>query len=233
MPQKLKDEVKDRIVNAALDLILESGFNNADMRSIAKKAGITHGNLYRYFKSKDDLISYITQPLIESMNEVLTYQTSGTLKIYDENINDFIKLESQNSTQTIFENLGVIVFETVRTFYAKGKQNPKAMKVVLQNNIIRDNIISWLKSIGAKTFSDIYGLSHISQENAFVFTVALEGFVFGFVEGIATILKNCLESEQSTFEKIIKSYIDLQLQCLHIATIKQIETGNITLKSEE
>ncbi len=233
MPQKLKEEVKGRIINAALDLILESGFSNADMRSIAKKAGITHGNLYRYFKSKDDLISYITQPLIDSMNEVLTFKTSGTLKIYDENINDFIKFESQNSIEDIFENLSVIIFETVKIFHTKGKQNPKAMKVVLQNNIIRDNIISWLKSIGEKSFSDIYGLSHIFQENAFVFSVALEGFVFGFFEGIATILNNCLESEQSSFEKIIKSYIDIQLHCLQIVTMKQIEEGNITLKRED
>ncbi len=233
MPQKLKEEVKDRIINAALDLILESGFVNADMRSIAKKAGITHGNLYRYFKSKDDLMSYITQPLIDSMNEILTAQTSGTLKIYDENINDFIKLESQRSTEAIFENLGVIIFENVEIFYLKGKQNPKAMRVVLQNNILRDNIIDWLKTIGVKSFNDIYGLNNISSEDSFVFSIALEGFASGFCKGIAVILENCLEIDQSTFEKSIKTYIHLQLQCLKLATIKQIETGNITLKNEE
>ncbi len=233
MPQKLKEDVKDRIINAALDLILELGFNSADMRSIAKKAGITHGNLYRYFKSKDDLISYITQPLIDSMNEVLTAQTKGTLKIYDDNINDFIKLESQNNTKAIFENLGDIVFENVKIFYIQGKQNPKAMRVVLQNNIIRDNIINWLKIIGVKSFNDIYGLNNISPEDAFVFSVSLDGFTSGFCKGIAVILENCLESDQNTFEKIIKNYIHLQLQCLQLATIKQLETGNITLKNEE
>ncbi len=233
MPQKLKEEVKNRIINAALDLMLQSGFNNVDMRSIAGKAGITHGNLYRYFKSKDDLISYITQPLIDSMNEVLTFQTGGTLKIYDDNINDFIKLESQNSTEEIFEDLGVLVFETVKTFYIKGKQNPKAMKVVMQNNILRNNISEWLKTVGVKSLNDIYGFNNISPENSFVFSVALEGFVYGFFEGIAVILNNCLDSDLYSFEIIIKSYIDLHLQCLQIAAIKQIETGNITLKSEE
>ncbi len=232
MPQKLKEEVKDRIINAALDLMLEAGFNNADMRSIAKKADITHGNLYRYFKSKDDLISCITQPLIDSMNEVLTVQTGGTLKIYDENINDFIELESQNSSDEILENLADIVFENVRIFYIKGKQHPKAMKVVIQNKLIHNNIIDWLKTIGIKSFSNIYGLNDTSAENIFVVSVTLEGFVYGFFEGIAVILNNCLESDLDTFERIIKNYIHLQLQCLQFATLKQIETGNLVLKSE-
>ncbi len=233
MPQKLKQEVKDRIINAALDLILESGFNNADMRSIAKNAGITHGNLYRYFKSKDDLMSYLTQPLLNSMNELLTFQTSGTIKIFDDNINDFMKMESQYSTETIFENISVIIFENVKVFYIKGKQNPKAMRVILQNNILLDNIINWLKDIGLKGFKDVFDLNSITQEEAYVFSVLLESFATGFCKGIAVILENNLENDNITFEKTLKRYIHLQLQYLQLVTIKQIETNNTPLKREE
>ncbi|MDK2867787.1 MAG: hypothetical protein PWP51_1995 [Clostridiales bacterium] len=63
--QYLKDDVRERIVDAALDEFVEKGFNNASMREIAQRAQITVGNIYRYFKNKEDLLKQSLSPLIE------------------------------------------------------------------------------------------------------------------------------------------------------------------------
>ena len=55
MPQKLKEEVRARMLASAEDVFAESGYAGATMAAIAKGAGISAGNLYRYFASKDDL----------------------------------------------------------------------------------------------------------------------------------------------------------------------------------
>ncbi len=232
MAQKLKEEVKDRIIDSALDLMLEVGFNNADMRSIAKKANITHGNLYRYFKNKEDLITYITQPLIDSMNEILTKQTGGTLKVFDDDIQNFIEAEAQKNPDEIYERISTLAFENVRAFFVKGKEHPKAMKIVLQDNIMKENITNWTKNIAAKGFYEIYDINNISNDNLFVFDVILNAFACGFCESISSILKSCLELSPNEFDLIVKNYIDIQLKCLKYAAAEQIKIGTFKLKSE-
>ena len=44
-----------RIIQAATEEFLEKGFQNASTRSIAARAGITSGGLYRHFKDKEEM----------------------------------------------------------------------------------------------------------------------------------------------------------------------------------
>jgi AcrR family transcriptional regulator len=54
--QKPKDEVRVRILEAALDLFAERGYRAASVPEIARAAGTAVGNLYRYFPSKEALL---------------------------------------------------------------------------------------------------------------------------------------------------------------------------------
>lgn len=53
----LKTEKRDEIVKASLELIAEHGFHGAPMAMIAERAGVGAGTIYRYFESKDILIT--------------------------------------------------------------------------------------------------------------------------------------------------------------------------------
>ena len=48
MAQILKEEVRIRIENAAINQLIKNGMHKTNMRDIAKEAGITPGNLYRF-----------------------------------------------------------------------------------------------------------------------------------------------------------------------------------------
>lgn len=52
MAQVLKDEVQERIAAAALDVFAAKGFSAAGLAEIARLAGISTGNVYRYFENK-------------------------------------------------------------------------------------------------------------------------------------------------------------------------------------
>lgn len=52
-----KQDKRDEIVRAALELIAEHGFHGAPMAMIADKAGVGAGTIYRYFENKDVLIN--------------------------------------------------------------------------------------------------------------------------------------------------------------------------------
>ena len=60
--QYLKNEIREKIISAALKEFKEYGYLEANMRSIARRSGITVGNIYRYFRSKDALFKEIMEP---------------------------------------------------------------------------------------------------------------------------------------------------------------------------
>lgn len=68
--QVLKDEVRNSIHHAALIEFQEKGFKNASMRSIAERGGMTVGNLYRYFASKEDLFYAVISPAYHKIIEL-------------------------------------------------------------------------------------------------------------------------------------------------------------------
>ena len=71
MAQKLKDELRQAIIEAAKEEFLQKGYENASMRSIAAKADITVGNIYRYFENKEDLNIHILAETSQDMTKIL------------------------------------------------------------------------------------------------------------------------------------------------------------------
>ena len=52
----MKNEGKQRIIEAAQRLIAEQGVEKTSMRLIAERAGLTTGAIYYYYKSKEELL---------------------------------------------------------------------------------------------------------------------------------------------------------------------------------
>ncbi len=50
------EETRERILNAALKLFRDRGFEAATMRDIAEEAGVATGAAYYYFPSKDAIV---------------------------------------------------------------------------------------------------------------------------------------------------------------------------------
>lgn len=53
--QKRSIETKDKIIEAGFELICNDGFYNTNTSKIAKKAGVSTGIIYQYFKDKRDI----------------------------------------------------------------------------------------------------------------------------------------------------------------------------------
>lgn len=62
--QILKDDVRLEILKQARREFQEKGFRKASLRAIASSAGMTVGNIYRYFMSKDELFRELLTPVI-------------------------------------------------------------------------------------------------------------------------------------------------------------------------
>lgn len=71
-------EMRRKIQTAALDLFDREGFENVSVESIAQAAGCSVGNIYHYFKSKDELALQVTDNVDEAYRELE--------QMYDEDI---------------------------------------------------------------------------------------------------------------------------------------------------
>ena len=69
-----KKESKEKRINditdAAMEIFLKKGYENTTMESIAKKAGISKGGLYHYFKSKDMILMFVNQKISEEIEKI-------------------------------------------------------------------------------------------------------------------------------------------------------------------
>ena len=65
---KDKTESHKRVIVAAMQEFMEKGFQNASTRSIAARAGMTSGGLYRHFKDKEDIFAELVEPAVKEFN---------------------------------------------------------------------------------------------------------------------------------------------------------------------
>jgi AcrR family transcriptional regulator len=64
-------KTRDRILDVALDLFVEQGFDGTSLRQIAERLGITKAALYYHFASKDDILMALHMRLHEFGQELI------------------------------------------------------------------------------------------------------------------------------------------------------------------
>jgi len=79
-----KENTKQKIKDAAIELFSKKGYDGTGMRSIAKKAGIAVSVLYYYFPNKENMYDNI---VINFFDEIIT----GTKSFIENNSNKNLK----------------------------------------------------------------------------------------------------------------------------------------------
>ncbi len=74
MPQVKKSSVSNGILEAAYALFAEKDYRATSMPDIASRAGITPGNIYRYYKSKFKLFYGVLEPWLNGQLNALEAQ---------------------------------------------------------------------------------------------------------------------------------------------------------------
>lgn len=136
--QVLKEEIKSNILLSAKILFLKDGFQKTSMQAIADKVGISKGNLYNYYKNKEDIFEIL---VFSSVNKL----DSFTKKFIDTNF---------NMRDNSFSNL--LVEQTIKLYDEK-----EGLQLVLDSSagtkyesIIGNAIQVLAKKISYKVFRD-------------------------------------------------------------------------------
>ncbi len=81
-----KDEIRNKINEAALEEFLVAGYSQSSMRNIAAAAGITVGNIYSYFSSKEHLFESLLADTLDELHHLISIEVSGDDPVSSYNI---------------------------------------------------------------------------------------------------------------------------------------------------
>jgi AcrR family transcriptional regulator len=91
-PAETTPNTRDRILDVALELFTEQGFDATSLRQIAERLGVTKAALYYHFESKDDILMALHMRLHEFGRNALTKlgEEQVTLELWEELLDEIV-----------------------------------------------------------------------------------------------------------------------------------------------
>ncbi|WP_376701560.1 TetR/AcrR family transcriptional regulator [Listeria booriae] len=120
---KKMSEKQKKIVAAAIELFAERGFAATSTSEIAKRAGVAEGTIFRHYKTKKDLLTSITMPImIESVAPFLA--RNFVAEVFEQEYPDF---------RTFLTAL-------VRNRFEFARENSSVVKIYMQELLYHDEM---------------------------------------------------------------------------------------------
>lgn len=175
MPQILKDDIRDKILKTALEEFMIKGYVNTTMKVIAGKTGIAVGNIYRYFKNKEELYDAFALPVYSSINNLFkTLPENYNIKGIEKKIQSFIEIYIKN------KKVFIMLLENSR--------NTKF------ENMIKDIIINFSAAI--KRWITVLIETEVSPEEE----IFIKAFTTAYINGIISIISEPIDEEKKTLQ---------------------------------
>lgn len=73
--QILKEDIRNKILQAALEEFYTKGYEKASLQEIAKRCAVSKSNVYNYFPSKKSIYDALTTPALNEIAKVTKYLT--------------------------------------------------------------------------------------------------------------------------------------------------------------
>ena len=193
MAQKLKDETRTAIIDAARKEFLEKGYEDASMRNIAANAGITVGNIYRYFDSKEELSRYIMSSSSDKMKKLL----------------DSLKIERLSKEPRVFDTqidlteLTKMMDSLSYGFVRLYDENEEDFQILLNDPSLNKMIKNWFED----TFRKIILPSYMTIDRSREKEVLCHAYAVAVFDGLKEIFAESYEDREELYS-IVRTYLE-------------------------
>jgi AcrR family transcriptional regulator len=185
--ERKKEETKKKIINVAMDLFKQFGFNATTMEQIAKVADIAKGTLYNYFPVKEAIIDEHIKRLSTEKNSERILRLSQLPDTRSRMILSLSELiQGVQAQKEIFENY--LVYQMKNTISLKKEKREKSGIELLATEIIK------LGQEGAEIRKDLPT------------EVMVDLFVFAFIEVAKEFY---VKPENFNVEVVVEQCVDL------------------------
>ncbi|HEX6282837.1 MAG TPA: TetR/AcrR family transcriptional regulator [Nitrososphaera sp.] len=128
-----KSEVRERIIESAVECFARTGFDRTKMDDIANLSDVSKGTLYLYFKSKEDLFYGICQSSLKKVKEQL-YGMLITKENLVSNAQRFYDYFQKGVNP--YHNMVLLEMSVMAT------RNPRLRRVLMQHRVNQHQVIS-------------------------------------------------------------------------------------------
>ena len=185
--QYLKEDVRNNISHAALIEFMENGYDKASIRGIAKRSNTSVGNIYKYFKSKEDiyenLIGCVYHRLMNYINQFDKVELNEkSLDVFDALVEKIMKIFNDSSIE-----ISTLLNQSAGSKY----ENCKQVFVDFITKIVTDSMNYELSKSGKKL-----------KDNFIIYLLASS-----LMESISTIVREKQDGEQ--VKRLILKMIDI------------------------
>ena len=130
-----KTEIKERIIQSAIECFSKYGLDKTTMEEVAQKADLSKGTLYLYFKSKEDLFYVICDNNLKVLKEQLS-QILATTKTKEDLVSN-VEQFYENFHRTEKRENEKIFCEII----AESARNPKLQKMLYEQRVKTFNVV--------------------------------------------------------------------------------------------
>ena len=193
MAQKLKEETRKAIIEAAKEEFLEKGFEDASMRNIAAKANITVGNIYRYFQNKEELNAFIVAETSDDISRLL-----NSLKV--EHLSKEPRVFEMKSDPLQLEKMvNDLSFSLCRLYQEKGT----SFNILLRDENSCKTFKEWFK----KTIGDLMRQSYSLSDRKRQVDILSDAYSSAVYEGLCRIFAND-DLDIRDLLKLLRAYLN-------------------------
>lgn len=92
----MKNNMKDKILEAFYELVIEDGIENSALSKVAKKIGINTSLIFHYYENKEDLVSHFFDYVLARSRDVFCFEDLSSEDIataFETYINRIINLQ--------------------------------------------------------------------------------------------------------------------------------------------
>ncbi|WP_339315086.1 TetR/AcrR family transcriptional regulator [Paenibacillus sp. FSL R10-2734] len=165
--QELRKERTNDILKHAVELFAQKGLEATKISDIAKKAGMSHGLIYNYFKSKEEIYASLIHLNLISFKEQLEelYQTKSPKELLEGIVRDFDKRKWNEAG--------------FHYFFVEQIINSDAVNLELKEALNRDydEVLAFLSKIFKEGMENGEFLPGVPEYHAHYFLTVLQGTI--------------------------------------------------------
>ena len=203
MAQVLKKEKEDVILKTSRSLFLTKGYLESSMKDIAKKANISVGNLYHYYKNKTDIAFRLVKPLFDEIDVFIKKYTNNDITIFSKKFS-FTKKDIIKPKQ-----ISIIISNLINHLVDLYEKYEDEYRIVNSCNEIVKYLKDWLSSLILYFIEKKYKILNVFNDEM---EALIPSYTNAIIEGAINIFtdkKLSLNKKKKVLQLYFRSYLSM------------------------
>lgn len=228
MAQTLKDAVRRRILCAAEEALYTQG-PDVTMRQIARAAGVTPGNLYRYYAGKEELLDAVTGPVLNGLDELIRRHTGQQLALGQTGV-QFPWPRGPEGLDRMRQEMYSRLVPVLQDLSALAGQYPRPMAILCQKNEANRALMNWFYGLAQSVLEQLIRpapeMHHLME-----LMVRTEGHAF--CQGVIALIQETGGLPPPEQRALIQAFLAIHIEGIMWVIRSSAEDGHIQYKGVE